>query len=341
MFASESEKLSLVSGAISVTGACTIACKHCYSESGPNVSATHSIESLIEMIDALRSFGVQQVFVGGGEPFLHPDLHTLIAHMFKSGVLPSVSSNGHGITKQKIENLYTAGMRYNLAISLDGPNDMINGLIRGPKSFFATLQGMYELADFGDILWGVNYVCCQQNLGYALETAQLAKRLGASYFNCIKFTPSGRGERHRNTMEVSTEQYNAEILSVSKSFAPLGEYYDDIYVFDIRDRRDVEEKMVDCARSYFADFAFQNPLGISINHNGDVALAPPNIPLGNVKTVPIMQILERINSVDVLSKYHLWISGKWDGIHPAKSEINRPEVSYLIGQEGKNYVSQN
>ncbi|MGO4352581.1 radical SAM protein [Rhizobium sp. RAF36] len=325
-------RLQLVSGAISVTGACTIACRHCYSESSPKVSATHSLETLNDIVSTLKRYGVRQIFVGGGEPFLHPDLDRLVTHMFAEGVLPSVSSNGHGVTRERIAALYEAGMRYNMAISLDGPDDGINGRIRGPRSFYGTLLGMYELASFGKILWGVNYVCCQQNLGHALSTAKLAATLGASYFNCIKFTPSGRGSLHAAAMAVSDEEYANEILRVSEVYSPLGEYYDEIFVFDVRRQSTVvnELRMVDCAASYFSDFSFQNPLGISINHNGDVALAPPNIPLGNLSRLSLPEMLESINSPAVLEKYQSWLRKDWAGIHPPKSFSNRPAVSNMI-----------
>jgi MoaA/NifB/PqqE/SkfB family radical SAM enzyme len=326
------DDLELVSGAISVTGACTIACKHCYSESGPKITTTHSLETLKHIVEVLRGRGVRQIFVGGGEPFLHPDLHMLVEYMFSIDVLPSVSSNGHCITKGRMQALYDAGMRYNMAISLDGPNDQINGLIRGPKSFYSTLMGMYELAEFGKILWGVNYVCCQQNLGYALDTAMLASRMGASYFNCIKFTPSGRGARHAVEMAVSDEEYEREALTVANQFQPLGEYYNEIFVFDVRNDTpgSTNRRMVDCAASYFSDFPYANPLGISINHNGDVALAPPNIPLGNIRRDELTCILDKINTNSVREAYERWLEGQWVGIHPAKSEVWQPKVSKMI-----------
>jgi MoaA/NifB/PqqE/SkfB family radical SAM enzyme len=321
--------ISLVSGALSLTGKCTIACKHCYSNSGPKLEAYLSTVRLIEIVSTLRQHGVKQIFLGGGEPFLHAGLEELVGHMFKIGVLPSISTNGHVLSNERLESLYNAGLRYNLSVSLDGPSEEVNTPIRGAHSFTKTLFGMYQLSDFGKILWGVNYVSCKDNLGYALDTAKLAARLGASYFNCIKFTPSGRGERYANEMSLTDLEFSSEVTNLSSQFTPFGEYYQDIYIFDIRS--DVEscdgKTMANCARSYFSDFSMENPLGVSINHFGDVSLAPPNIPLGNINTTSLEDIILRLSSDDVLSNYESWVTGKSLGIHPPRNlSRNMPEV---------------
>ncbi|MGC6079031.1 radical SAM protein [Citrobacter arsenatis] len=322
-------EISLVSGALSLTGQCTIACKHCYSESSPKIKAFLSTDLLKSIISTLQRHGVRQIFLGGGEPFLHKGLEEVVAHMFKNGVLPSISTNGHVIATKRLELLYEAGMRYNLSISLDGPNEEINSTIRGTNSFAKTLFGMYQLSEFGKILWGVNYVCCKNNFGHALDTAKLASRLGASYFNCIKFTPSGRGERFAKKMAITDDEYRIEISTLSESFTPFGEYYQDIYVFDVRsDSVSSDNKsMAKCARSYFSDFQIENPLGVSINHFGTVALAPPNIYLGNLMDTPLDEIISRLAATDVLEKYDQWLYGYRDGIHPPRGPLrNMPEV---------------
>ena len=326
------EKLSLVSGAVSLTGNCTIACKHCYSESGPAVKAYLSTSQLIAIIDELKTRGVRQVFLGGGEPFLHQGLEQLVKHMLDQGVLPSISSNGHAFTHDRLNALYECGLRYNLSISLDGPTEEINQVVRGKNSFLRTLLGMYQLSEFGKILWGVNYVSCKSNLGYAKETAELASRLGASYFNCIKFTPSGRGERYIEELLINDAEFMSEINALSSSYVPFGEYYQDIYVFDIRvgSSEPTAKTMAKCARSYFSDFLMTNPLGVSINHNGDVALAPPNIPLGNIHKESFDVILDNLENSKVQEQYNLWLEGNWNGIHPPRSASRgMPEVSLV------------
>lgn len=314
-------EIQLVSGAISLLGTCTIACKHCYSESGPKVKASFSTNQIIEMLSTLKKHGINQVFLGGGEPFLHDGLEEIVSYMFKENILPSISSNGHAIDSDRLAKLYNAGLRFNLSISLDGPSEVVNRKIRGANSFYKTLLGLYKMSDFNKILWGINYVSCRPNLGHALATANLASTLGASYFNCIKFTPSGRGENYLDELQITDDEYSVEINSLKKCYQTFGDYYDDIYVFDIRKKTQTEKTLASCAKSYFSDFNLANPLGISINHNGDVALAPPNIPLGNIFSSNLNQVLGQLNSEKVQEKYNLWLLGKWTGIHPAKQNI--------------------
>lgn len=306
------EHIRLASGAISVVGACTIACGHCYSNSSPMSRGGFDIAEIAGFMDTFKSYGMEHVFLAGGEPLLHPDLPFAVRYGLSIGLRVSVSTNGHLLDFETARSLADAGMTHDLSISLDGPNARVNDLIRGRGSFESALLGMYAVQTHTDILWGVNYVSCRINLGEALETANLAARMGASYFNLVRFTLSGRGIANRGAYMIDDGEYLSEIDSLSEEYQRMGEFYGDIYLFDLTG------DLADTATSYFNHSKFESmPSGISIDSAGDVQLTPAGVRLGNCRNVPLSTIIESIGSPEVAAMYGMWLRGEREGVHKA------------------------
>lgn len=304
-------EIHLAGAAVSLLGTCTLACRHCYSSSSPLVQNAFSRSDLFGFIDVFVDRGISHIFFGGGEPLLHLDLALVIKHAKDRGMTMSISTNGHLLDKQRIKMLFEAGVRYELSVSLDGPSAKVNDVIRGSGSFMPTIAGMYELGADGRIMWGVNYVSCKLNVGQAVQTAALSKRLGASYFNLNRFTPYGRGKLNAHKFNLSDEEFEGEVRQMSEQFDRIGEFYGDIHLFDLRG--DLKQRGT---TSFFNDERFQGiPSGISIDHTGRVTLTPADIDLGNCKTHPLGELVDRTASEDVVSVYRKWLKCEHRGIH--------------------------
>lgn len=304
------QRIPLASMAISVVGRCPLACKHCYELSSPKTPGEFSFEQLVHYINVGVQFGIRHVFLAGGEPLLHHRIADVVERAVQAGVHPNISTNGHLITDEILNKLHAGGMTHDLSVSLDGPNPLINDSVRGRGAFVRTLQGMYTLNRFQKILWGVNCVSCGPTIGYALETALLAKRMGASYFNLIRVTPFGRTLRFKETLLISDEQYAAEVASVAQHFRPFGSFFEDIHLFDLAG--DLGGR----ASAYFDHSDFEGlPCGISINHKGEVGLSPPLIDLGNCLTSDLADLISSLESPLVQELYQKWLRNEHVGIH--------------------------
>lgn len=306
----ERKRFHLAGGAVSILGTCNLACKTCYSNSSPAVGDTYTLPELQRILDIFAKYGIQHVFLGGGEPLLHPSLPEIFAYAKSAGMSASISSNGQLITQEILTRLASAGLTHDFSVSLDGPDEKTNSFIRGRNSFVPTLRGMYELMKFGKIVWGVNFVSTKPNLGKALATAEMAQRLGASYFNLIKSTPFGRAVMHLNALQITYDEFHRERESLGAVFPRMGTFYGDIYLYDLAgvSRYGME--------SYFDAPQFEGvPSGISIEAGGRVDLTPSKILLGNCRQEDIGVILERLGSQDVLHRYSDWFSGKRRGVH--------------------------
>ena len=95
---------------------CNLACKYCneYDKTSKPVPT----QALIRRIDHLARLKTTAVTFSGGEPLLHPELETLIAHVRSKGMIAGLITNGYLLTAERILKLNEAGLDH-LQISID------------------------------------------------------------------------------------------------------------------------------------------------------------------------------------------------------------------------------
>ena len=77
------------------TRQCNLYCEHCYA--GADLDAAPGELTTAEgtrMLDGLADYGVPVVSFSGGEPMVHDDLETLVAHAADAGIRPVLSADG-------------------------------------------------------------------------------------------------------------------------------------------------------------------------------------------------------------------------------------------------------
>jgi AdoMet-dependent heme synthase len=133
---------------------CNIACAHCFNNSGPNVRTFGflSVEKVRRELEAGVKAGVKEVFLTGGEPFLHPQLPEMLE--MSLGIAPTtVLTNGMLINDRTADRLgkIERAARYSLEIrvSLDGYSEEMNDAIRGMGVFRQALAATARLSRRG------------------------------------------------------------------------------------------------------------------------------------------------------------------------------------------------
>src|SRR6185437_7304711 len=88
----------------------------------------------------------------GGEPFMHPDLHELVALTLKQGPV-TILTNGMliGVAEATwvAETQRTSAYSLDLRVSLDGRTAEQNDPIRGKRTFAKITAGIRQLAAYG------------------------------------------------------------------------------------------------------------------------------------------------------------------------------------------------
>ncbi|MGI9022979.1 MAG: radical SAM protein [Acidimicrobiales bacterium] len=132
------------------TYACNLACTYCLTESAPGVARRALAgERMVELAAQAANLGFTDLGVTGGEPFLSPELPTVLAEM--AAVLPTVVlTNGTLFNDVRLATLRPlAGLPVRFQISLDSHEPTPNDAARGPGNFAKVVEAIPRLIDAG------------------------------------------------------------------------------------------------------------------------------------------------------------------------------------------------
>ena len=140
---------------VQVTGTlCNLHCVHCINASGPTDPWLAPLDGATarRWIAEAADLGVKEVYLTGGEPFLHPEIVALLEFALERAPT-TVLTNGTLIGEAMADRLaaLAARARYSLEIrvSLDDPDRARNDTIRGRGAFDRALRAITRLAARG------------------------------------------------------------------------------------------------------------------------------------------------------------------------------------------------
>jgi MoaA/NifB/PqqE/SkfB family radical SAM enzyme len=124
---------------------CNMACRHCYTyERVENDRRRVSRNALLAMMDECRRLGAEVFYLTGGEPMLREDLlHLIEAATYRSRAI--LFTNGTLITAERAKHLARYRERLVVQVSLEGPDDATNAILRGKDSFARAMDGIRNL----------------------------------------------------------------------------------------------------------------------------------------------------------------------------------------------------
>lgn len=138
---------------------CNLACSHCFISCSPT-NHTHEFLSLAEVqsyLDEAVELGVKEYYFTGGEPFLNPEMETILEATLRVGPA-SVLTNGLLLDTERCARLKAmesaSDYSLDLRISLDGYSAEANDPIRGEGTYERILQGALNVvqADLNPVI---------------------------------------------------------------------------------------------------------------------------------------------------------------------------------------------
>jgi AdoMet-dependent heme synthase len=140
---------------LQITGTlCNIACLHCFISCGPKATQIPmmSVEAVEEALLQGRDAGMRHVYFTGGEPFLHPDIQTLVGRALDVAAL-TVITNGILLDASAVQWLAAAFERsthsLDVRVSLDGMTAAQNDPVRGRGTFEKIVASLRRLGAAG------------------------------------------------------------------------------------------------------------------------------------------------------------------------------------------------
>lgn len=132
-------------------------------------------------IDQLARLGVLLISLTGGEPFLHPDLSAIVAHVRQTGRFAAVTTNGL-LLSSKLRSVVDAGLN-SLNISLDTTDPVLYQRLRGVP-LNRVLRGLSvalaERERRPELTVGINCVVSRANIDCVPELVEYCRQVGIS-----------------------------------------------------------------------------------------------------------------------------------------------------------------
>lgn len=183
---------------ISVTSRCNLRCVYCYSEEDNKHAADVPTSELFRIIDEFYALGTRVFMLQGGEPLLHPDIDTIIAHIKSKKAYCSVTTNGV-FFRQHLEALKTVDQ---VQLSIDG-NEEITEANRGAGVYGALLDTI-QLCDEHRIPFHLHTVLTK--LTTIENTLDHLERLAASHHTYVNFCiPATTGSIRDNSLATNEQ----------------------------------------------------------------------------------------------------------------------------------------
>ncbi len=114
------------------TKRCNLACRHCSLDSGGEAIDVLSRREKIAVVDQLAEKGVSIVVMAGGEPFMDPDLWSVLERTRQHGIYTMIATNGTLLDPESCRRLLASGVKY-LEVSLDSPDPKVHDNFRGSR----------------------------------------------------------------------------------------------------------------------------------------------------------------------------------------------------------------
>ena len=174
-----------------ITYACNLSCIHCLSASGLKDPRELNTAQALALVDTFREMGVFYINIGGGEPTIRKDFLEILRHSDSIGIGVKFSTNGAFIDRDFARSI--KGFKYtDIQISIDGPDQKSNDLIRGVGSYEKALRAMDTLKSYSNRSFKISVVATKNNVRELDNLYRLANFYDAE-LRVTRLRPSGRG----------------------------------------------------------------------------------------------------------------------------------------------------
>ncbi len=129
---------------VDITSRCNLKCKHCFN--GKVKIEELSIEEIDKIQNYCNEYGVFEIKIGGGEPFLHSDIMYCLDKLCDNGRRISLTSNGTVYNEEICKRLKKYKVKF--SISLDG-NQKVHDAIRGNGCYLKVISNIDKYIEYG------------------------------------------------------------------------------------------------------------------------------------------------------------------------------------------------
>jgi len=208
-----------------ITKRCNLSCIHCISSTGERREL--KTKEALEVVDILKDFGCEELYLTGGEPFVRGDIFKILERAKRKKIKIGVITNGILINRENIKKikLYVD----EVGVSLDGASSEINDKIRGIGTFKKILEAI-KIIKTHRINLSLYFTLNKINLRDIENFLKLATFLKVERVRITEISLRGRAIQYSNFLEIpSRVERNLEeqlIRILKKHFSDLSDCWE-------------------------------------------------------------------------------------------------------------------
>lgn len=203
------EKLLPYKFFIELTYNCNLRCKHCYKTGDVNTAKETPIyldkSKVMELLDEIDDLGAIEVYLTGGEVFLHPDIIEILYYASEKNFLTTVLTNGNKISLEVINQIKQLSL-FDVRISVYGDQKCHDSFTTVKGSFEKTIHALTNLQRIMGIGTAV-FVVTNENFSTHKKLTNLLKRKGIPYSINSHLTATSDGDLFPLDFRISRDQY--------------------------------------------------------------------------------------------------------------------------------------
>ncbi|MBI2761097.1 MAG: radical SAM protein [Chloroflexi bacterium] len=129
---------------------CNLSCSYCVARSSPRAERRGlSMPSFRRLIDEAAEYGIRELFLTGGEPFLLPDIGDRLRYA-AGRIQTTLLTNAMLFQGRRLDTLRSlVGLDIRFQVSLDGADRGTHDSYRGAGAWQRTLEGIRTLQELG------------------------------------------------------------------------------------------------------------------------------------------------------------------------------------------------
>jgi len=177
-----------------ITTKCNLNCTHCFGNKSPNNFL--SVSQIHQILKKATSYGITDLILTGGEPFMREDFFDIIHSAKKVGIENiAITTNGLLLNDKKLvrrikknRNIITQ-----LYIGVNGATSTTHNLIRG-KGQFNKLLEILESPLVRKLPIGMDICIGKWNVHELYDFFELGELFNCQFFNFVPLVPVGEGK---------------------------------------------------------------------------------------------------------------------------------------------------
>jgi radical SAM protein with 4Fe4S-binding SPASM domain len=173
-----------------LTMKCDQACPHCGSRASVARPDELSTKEVFDVARQLARLGCREVALIGGEAYLRPDIHEIVALLVELGIRPVMQTGGRSLTRERARALRQAGLEA-VGVSVDGPASVHDQLRGNVGSHAAAIAALNIARDEGFVVTA-NTQINELNRQLLRETCSELRACGIRAWQVQLTVPMGR-----------------------------------------------------------------------------------------------------------------------------------------------------